>query len=330
MSKQNNAPRLGLFAFVSIIALVLLFGSVILVENIVFPNFSEPIYESKTIRRDGVSYYPRQDIRVFLVMGIDRAGPVSDSGSYMNSGAADVIAVMVFDETKKEYRILTLNRDTMCQLPVLGLNGKPAGSITAQLALSHTYGNGLQQSCENTEKAVSDLLYGVYIDHYVSMNMDVVSILTDAVGGVKVDVKDDFSLIDDSIKKGELVLNGEQAYKFVRTRKGVEDQLNISRMDRHAEYMEGFIDSFRMKIGNNTTKAMDIYETVSPYIVTNCSQQVMISLLNRFYDYDLVEVLSPSGNNVRGEEYMEFYLDENALDELVLKLFYSPKGKESN
>ena len=101
-------------------------------------------------------------------------------------------------------------------------------------------------------------------------------------------------------------------------------------MDRHAEYMEGFIDSFRIKIGNNTTKAMDIYETVSPYIVTNCSQQVMISLLNRFYDYDLVEVLSPSGNNVRGEEYMEFYLDENALDELVLKLFYSPKGKESN
>ena len=330
MSRRRKTPHLGLFVVVSFLTLILLILSVVIVEDILFPSIPEAPFEGKTIRRGDVSYFPRQDIRVFLLIGIDRSGPVTDSGSYKNSGAADVVLVIVFDEAKEEYRILALNRDTMLKMPILGLGGKPAGHTTAQLALSHTYGNGLYESCENTKNTVSDLLYGVHIDQYISMNMDVISILTDAVGGVKVNVTDDFSMIDSTIQKGEMVLNGDQAYKFVRTRKNVEDQLNISRMERHKEYMEGFIDAFRANIGKDVSKAMGIYEEVSPYIVTDCSDQVLADMLTRFYDYDLVDVISPQGTNVRGEEYMEFYLDEEELDDLILSLLYSPKDNQSH
>ena len=327
MKKRNKNPHLGLFALVAVISVLLLIFSATMVDKLLFPAVSEPEFEGKTIWRGDISYYPRQDIRVFLVMGIDRSGPVVDSESYHNDGAADVVVMFIFDETQKEYRILTLNRDSMVEMPILGLGGKHAGTTVAQLALSHTYGNGLHESCENTKTTVSDLLYGLQIDYYISMNMDVVAILTDAVGGVKVNVTDDFSMIDSTIQKGEIVLNGDQAYKYVRTRKNVADQLNLSRMERQVEYMEGFIDAFRTNIGKDVTKALNTYRDVSEYIVTDCSEKIMVDLLDRFYDYAFVEAISLPGTNVRGDEFMEFYIDEDKLDVLILDLFYSPKNK---
>ena len=326
MKIEEKRRRICVYALVAVMLLITLICSVLIVERFVYPKLPEPQHERKTIRYGDVSYFPRQDTRVFLFMGIDRVGPVVDSGSYKNEGAADVVLLFIFNDTAKEYTILALNRDSMVQMPKLGLRGKFAGNITAQLALSHTYGNGLQQSCVNTRTTVSNLLYGVPIHQYISMNMDAISILTDAVGGVKVNIKDDFSLIDSSLKKGEMVLDGEQAYKFLRTRKNVGDQLNLSRMDRHKEFMAGFLNAYRSNVGNSISKAMDIFDEISPYVVTDCSDRVMVDLLDRFYDYELVDVVSPAGTNVHGEEYMEFYIDEENLFELVLTLLYEPKN----
>ena len=327
MRKTNKNPHLGIFAIVALISILLLIFSATLIDDLLFPSMPEQKVEGKTIWRGDISYYPKQDIHVFLVMGIDRSGPVTDSESHRNSGAADVVMLFVFDETKKEYKIVTLNRDSMVEMPILGLGGKHAGSTVAQLALSHTYGDGLEESCENTKTTVSDLLYGLQIDYYMAMNMDVVSILTDAVGGVMVNVKDDFSQIDSTIQMGEMILNGDQAYKFVRTRKNVADQLNLSRMDRQVEYMEGFIEAFKTNIGKDINKALNTYRDVSQYIVTDCSESIMADLLDMFYDYELVEVLSLPGENVRGEEYMEYHIDEEKLDALILDMLYSPKNK---
>ena len=327
MRKTNKNPHLGIFAIVALISILLLIFSATLIDDLLFPSMPEQKVEGKTIWRGDISYYPKQDIHVFLVMGIDRSGPVTDSESHRNSGAADVVMLFVFDETKKEYKIVTLNRDSMVEMPILGLGGKNAGSTVAQLALSHTYGDGLEESCENTKTTVSDLLYGLQIDYYIAMNMDVVSILTDAVGGVMVNVKDDFSQIDSTIQMGEMILNGDQSYKFVRTRRNVADQLNLSRMDRQVEYMEGFIEAFKTNIGKDINKALNTYRDVSQYIVTDCSESIMADLLDMFYDYELVEVLSLPGENVRGEEYMEYHIDEEKLDALILEMLYTPKNK---
>jgi LCP family protein required for cell wall assembly len=127
--------------------------------------------------------------------------------------------------------ILYLNRDTMVQMPVLGLGGKEAGSVRAQLALAHTYGNGLEESCENTRRTVSDFLNGISIDYYISMRMDAIAMLNDAVGGVTVLVEDDFSQVDSSIPKGLVTLRGEQALNFVRSRKDLGDQLKAAGID---------------------------------------------------------------------------------------------------
>jgi len=311
-----------------ILVLVILYSGLRILESTVFykPDEEQP-GDSKWIYRDGVGYYPRQDITVVLLMGIDRMGTIT-GGEEDRNHAADVFSLLILDEQKQEVSILLLNRDTMVMMEGLDKDGTPNGTkYYSQLALSHGFGTGREDSCDNARKTVSQLLYGIQIDYYVSMNMGGISVLNDAVGGVTVNVKDDFSKIDPTIGMGEVKLNGEQAVNFIRTRKGLGDQLNISRMERHKEYFNGLLAAFKEQKAQSDTFGVSAYEQISPYIVTDCSSNVLSSMLDRYAEYTLKEVVSPEGENTRGEKYMEFYLDEEALDALILRLFYAPKEK---
>ena len=328
MNRRKDAKKLAWFAVILVLVLVMIFSGLRILESTVFYNTgsTEETAQTKTITRGGVDYFPRQDITVIMVLGIDKYGVVEDSGSYNNDGDADMVALLVFDETNETVSALCLNRDTMLEMPVLGIGGRQAGTAFQQLTLAHTYGSGLADSCENIRTTVSDFLYGLNIDYYFSMNMDAISVLNDAVGGVTVNVVDDFSYLDPSITKGEVTLLGQQAVNFVRTRKGLGDQLNTSRMERHREYIDGFLAALRSKMEESDSFALKTYSDISPYIVTDISSNVFSGILQRYTDYALTEIVSPEGENVRGSEYMEFYVDEEKLDELIIRLFYAPKN----
>lgn len=327
MKKHKHIKDAVFFAVILILVLVMLYSGLQILESTVLfqGNDSDATIASKTILVDGVPYFPRQDITVVLVMGIDRNGPVESSGFYTNTGAADVDMLVVFDQTNQVVDMLYLNRDTMLTMPVLGVGGKEAGAYYGQLALAHTFGSGLEDSCENTRKAISNFLGGIQIDYYVSMNMDAIAILNDAVGGVTVQVTDDFSKVDPTIGLGQVTLMGQQAINFVRTRKDVGDQLNLTRIERQKEYIRGFADALREQQENNVSFLLSVHEQVSPYIVTDCSVKVLNSLLEQYTHYQTGRILSPAGENVMGEQYFEFHVDLEDLDRIVLELFYAPK-----
>lgn len=280
---------------------------------------------SKTVAVNGVDYFPRQDITVIMLLGIDESGPVRASGYYRNHGEADAVMLLILDQSEESYTLVPLNRDTMVQMPVLGLDGREAGTTYAQLALSHTYGEGLQDSCENSRKTVSAFLNNIAIDYYVAMRMDGISLVNDAVGGVTVTVTDDFSQVDSSLKMGQLTLQGQQALTYVQKRKDVGNQLNVSRMERQKEYMQGLLKALSARAAQDDSFALQLFEQVSDYIVTDCSVNVISGLINRCADYTLGEIVSPAGENVLGEEYYEFYVNEEERNALVLRLFYAPK-----
>ena len=328
MKKSRQKRDIAYFVSILILVLVLVFSGLQILESTVLHQGDEQGngFESKTIVRDGVEYFPRQDITTVLVMGIDKFGPVEGSDYYTNTGASDMNMLLVFDETNKVTNILHLNRDTMLEMPVLGLGGKVAGTYYGQLALSHTYGTGLRDSCENTRNTISEFLYGLEIDYYVSLHMDAIAILNDAVGGVTVEVKEDFSDVDPTIPKGTVTLTGKQALSYVRTRKDVGDQLNSSRIERHKQYVDGFAASFRAKQASGTSFILDAYEQLQPYMVTDCSANAITGMMTRFGDFAVNEVVTPEGENVLSQQYYEFYVDEEKLDALILRLFYRPKG----
>lgn len=326
--KKHGSKRAVLsFGAVILLIAVALYSGLQIMESTVFaPSQSQPAApSSKTIHRNGIAYFPRQDITVLMVLGIDKFGPVQASTFHQNDGAVDMVMLVIFDETAETYNVLSLNRDTMLQMPALGLGGKPAGTFYGQLALSHTYGTGLEDSCENTRTAVSDFLYGIRIDHYVSMHMDAIAIANDALGGICVNVTEDFSAVDPSIPMGSVTLRGQQAVHYVQTRREVGDQLNLSRLQRQREYMQSFLSTLQQRLDGDDSFVLETYDKLSPYIVTDCSSTVLNSMLSHYKNYTPGKFVTPQGENVLGRTYYEFYPDEAALDALILELFYAPK-----
>lgn len=324
MNKEKKRP-IGLSLAALLLVLVVLFCALMIVGSCLSYKQTEPERVSRTVVHDGVEYFPRQDMDVLLVMGIDKEGVVEESNSYNNDGATDALILVILDHGQRKVRLLNINRDTMTQVPVLGIGGKQAGTIKQQIALAHTYGSGLEDSCENTRAAVSELLGDVRIDYYVAVHLDAIAIVNDAVGGVTVEVTDDFNASDAKIPMGEVTLQGQQAIDYVRYRKNVGDELNLSRMQRQQIYMDGFFAALHEKMEDSSAFAYDTYDRISEYMVTDCSATVMSSMLERYGDYELDEIYTLAGANHVGEEFMEFYPDEEALQDLVLELFYAPK-----
>jgi LCP family protein required for cell wall assembly len=325
MKKRSSGKDFFFPCIVLILVLMILISGLRILESTVFHKGTDPTITTRTIERNGIKYFPRQDIMVVMLLGIDQTGPVEPSGSYNNLGASDVVSLLIFDETNQETRILCLNRDTMLEMPVLGMGGKKVGTTVQQLALAHSYGSGMEDSCENVQDTVSQFLYGLKIDYYVSMNMDAIGILNDAVGGVTVNVTEDFSEVDPSISMGEVTLMGQQAINYVRTRKDVGDQLNLTRIQRQKDYIRSFTESLKTTQRNNSKFVLSLYEKVAPFMVTDCSPTVFNTLAGQYATYEMGRILSPEGKNVMGETYFEFYVDEDSLLELTLDLFYAPK-----
>lgn len=270
-------------------------------------------------------WYARRDgLETVLLLGLDKYEDDTHTG-YNNNQQSDLILLLVLDQEKERCTALHLNRDTMTAIDILGVTGESAGSFTGQLALAHTYGSGGADSCENTAAAVSNLLYGVPVDHYVSMTMDGVSLLNDFVGGVTVDVLDDLTSADPALIQGETVtLQGEQALLYVRARHGLEDSSNLHRMERQRQYLLALQERIFACMEQDDGAALEMLLKVNDYLVSDCTVQQLSRLSEQLRDYELGEYLTLEGEAVQGEEYMEFYVDEQSLRSLVMDLFYEP------
>ena len=327
MNKRILIQKTAYIGVILILLLAFIYSGLQILESTVFRYEEAEVNpdKRKTLVVDGMFYYPRQDITVILLMGIDQSGPVTASESYNNDRAADMVTLVICDEKHEQIRLLSLNRDTMLEMPVLGFDGRKAGTMVRQLALAHTYGTGLEDSCENIRTTISDFLMGLRIDYYIAMNMDAVAILNDTLGGVTVTVTDDFSAVDPSITMGEVTLRGEQALHFVRSRKDVGTHLNLSRMERQKEYMNEFAGAFREKMHESDTFLLKTYQTVAPYLVSNLPVNTLNAMMVRYEGFEILEAISLPGENKLGQTYYEFYPDEKALEDLILELFYTPK-----
>ena len=327
MKKSSVSPKLKVLAFT--LAAILFLFSLYKIATVLEFRFESPISDcgsSRVIDFEGIKYIPDGNVISVLLMGIDADGEVSDSGSYRNDGLADFIGVAAFNIKEKTCTVLHINRDTMTDMNALGLGGSVVGTVNAQIALSHSYGSGLEDSCINTKGAVSKLLYNIVISNYISLNMDGLPVINDLVGGVEVTLDDDLTAVDPALKKGETVLlNGEQAVKFVRARYAVENQTNLERMSRQRQYMDSFYSVFTKELTDEKINMNEVFDKIEPYMVTDCNTGVVSMLSDKIKNYEFKGVVSVSGKTETGEDGVEFYPDETELKKTVLDIFYKPE-----
>lgn len=281
--------------------------------------------ESLTYYNGG--WYARRDVETVLVMGVDKYAAQTSRDNYNQQQQADFLLLLVVDRTADICRVLPLNRDTMTEITALGLAGEQVGTFNGQLALSHTYGSGGLDSARNTGRAVSSLLYGVDIDHVMAFTMDAVPVINDAVGGVTVLVEDDFSAVTDQLPMGqEVTLHGDLALTFVQSRGDMGgEKTNINRMSRQAAYLRGLYTRLQSAAQDEGFLTQLLLE-LSSYLTTDCTAN-QLNDLYRTVSQDRLEVLDPpAGETEVGDEgYMEFHVDEAALRQTVIDLFYEPR-----
>lgn len=283
-----------------------------------------PVDDREITYYNGTAYARRENLETVLLLGVDKFEGETPEG-YLNNQQADFLLLLVMDKQHETCTPIQLNRDTMTQIRILGVTGEPAGTFTGQLALAHTYGSGEEDSCENTVLAVENLLYGVGIDHYVSLTMDGVALLNDLVGGVTVEVLDDFSGIDDSLVQGETVtLKGQQALTYVRSRGGLEDSSNLHRMERQRQYLAALQQQLKAAVQQEDGFTLDALLQLNEYLVSDCTVDQLSDLGDSLAAYQVSDILTTPGDAQEGEEFMEFTVDEDALQQLVMDVFYEP------
>ncbi|MDO5300534.1 MAG: LCP family protein [Clostridia bacterium] len=275
-----------------------------------------------TIEVDGTSYRRRKNVTSILLMGIDRANDTVVTG-YRNGGQADFLQLVVIDSDEQKITRLQIDRDTMTPITILGVLGNQSGVRTSQICLSHGFGDGKEQSCELTVSAVSNLLLGTPIDSYIAMNLDGISILNDAVGGVTVTLEDDFSALDASMTPGRtMTLVGDQAEIFVRSRRNIGVGTNEARMARQQQYIARLAEQLDGLIQADEAFIGSLYDELKPYLITNLSRGALINRAwtSRAYGRTLHEI--EGTYQVGTDEFMQFYADETVLQQIVLELFY--------
>ena len=279
--------------------------------------------DNDTVIYQNQAYALKDNVESFLLIGIDKFEDSASADSYKNDQQADFLMLFVMDHDAKTVSAVHINRDTMAEINILGLNGNKVDTVIRQIALSHTYGNGKEISCNNTVNSVSALLNDIKVDHYLSMKMDAVSIINDLVGGVEVTV---IHTLDESLVQGKTVLlMGDQALRYVRARKGLEDSSNIARMARQKQYATALYEKFLMCVENDESFSINAVTKLSEHIISDRSATQLKQLTEKISDYELQDILSIDGEAKAGNEFMEFYADQDAIDQLVIDLFYDLK-----
>ena len=206
----------------------------------------------------------------------------------------------------------------------LGANGENL-TTRAELAVQHGFGDGLHQSCELTRDAVSKLFYNLPIHGYVSFNMGGMAALNDAVGSVRLTVLEDMTEINPAWYQGaEVTLTGKDAYEYIHYRNVNVFESARNRLARQKQYLSVFAGTALAEIKKDITLPVTLYQAFKPYTVTDLELDEISYLASQVtgYQFDAEAIYTMEGTTVKGKRFEEFYPDQEALQDLILKVFY--------
>ena len=276
------------------------------------------------------SFKIKEHIETLLLIGTDSGLSYEEIRNNMegkitpfyNHIQSDVLVLLVFDNDAQNVTAIQINRDTMFDVPWTDVLGNYGGTEKKQVALSYNSGSGLEDSCKNTCRTVSSLLFDAPVDHYISFTMSGINELNDLVGGVEVNISDDLTPYDPTLVKGMTVkLKGTQAESFLRSRMRLtDDDTNNARMRRHRDYFEGFMQSAREAIEKDANFTVKAIARLEPYMLTDMTVQRMSDFVEKLDTYSTGNIKYVEGE-LKTTQFYEFYPDMEQLWGIVRDTF---------
>ena len=270
---------------------------------------------------NGKKYRYNSHLSNYLLLGIDTEGEIAQEKETLSGGQSDAIFLVSYDRKEETAQILAIPRDTMTTIYIYNIDGTFVTPQTDHLTLQYAYGDGREMSCKITRDAVSNLLYGVPIIGYTAINLDSIPLLVDAVGGVTLTVPDDsMEEVNPEYKKGtEITLTSETAERYIRYRDTHSHHQALVRTERQKSFINAFADRVLELQAQDPHNVTDIYETIKPHMVTNMSNDIFLDLAGA---KRVGEIRTIPGEGVATDLFDEYHVDDKALYELILDVFY--------
>lgn len=283
-----------------------------------------------TLEHEGDTWHYREnEITNYLLIGLDQEA-INRSAGYQNGGQADFLVVLSVDRINRTITPVMLDRDTMTKVQTYGVFGHPSGIREMQLCLAQAYSTTGFSGSDNTARTVEGLLYGVKIDHYVTLDISAVPLLNDAVGGVEVTLQDDFTGYDPQMVQGATIrLTGEQAEYFVRGRMTVADGTNASRMKRQQQYISGFLTQLHRELEKDPDKMIELLNDVSGHMQTDTTEEILLRDADAYSGYEWKPMQTPEGTHHIDEyRFAEFRVDEEDLRSMIASIWFSKEEQK--
>ena len=274
----------------------------------------------------GTRYRYNENMRNILLLGID--SDEMPSSTAKSDDQADVLVLAALNLDSNQMTLISVSRDTMCDIAILEDDQHLQGVAHTQIALSYAYGDGLNVSCELCREAVSTLFRGLEIDGYGAFFLGGLSKLNDVLGGVTVTVPEDLPFEMAAFRGmtpgGTVTLTGDQARAFIQWRE--EDAAgNDSRMQRQKQFLLSAISQLRQQIRSNPASVLSIYNAVSGYVLTDLDLSRIAYLATEAagmdFSGDILRVPTGEGT-VSADQHLELPVDEEGLNDLILSVFY--------
>ena len=276
--------------------------------------------ESDVITYNGKKYRYNTDLKTVLFLGVDKTQEAKVNSTPGYNGQTDTIILYILDRNAKTAKRLAVSRDTMTEIALYDQSGEFLATEKAQIALQYAYGDGDKKSCRLVSEAVSKLLYGVPIRNYISVSVDGIKPIVDAMGGVSLTVPQDYTYINPAFQQGaQIVLDGAQAESYVRYRDTSVSGSNTERMERQMQFISAMFEQLKAQASSDLGGYGKLLDSAGEYMVTSMTMDE----LKEMSEYDLdSEIINVPGEMTGGAEHDEFLVNNDKLNEIILNLFY--------
>lgn len=312
----------------NLLLILLILLAVAAVGTVIWLEQSQKTSETSTKTQDnqgyinykGEKYVYNGNLKTLLFLGVDKDETATVRDVTGRSGQTDCIILMILDQQEKTIRLMEISRDTMADVDIYGMEGDYLDTETAQIATQYAYGTGEKDSCRLTVETLSDLLYNVHINDYMALNMAGIAPVVDAVGGVELTMQKDETEIDPDFTEGSvIILNGEQAERFLRYRDTGATGSNTDRMARQTEFIQALFKKVSKSGDGGLDMVKKFWNAGEEYLTSSINLNTMEKLTSYTVDPDIITL---DGEMCAGEEHDEFYPDEEKLQQLIIDIFY--------
>lgn len=282
-----------LSAMVVMIAIVTGYGMKVLSDaNKAVDTISQQV-DRETKKREVAVSFGNKDPFSILLLGID-TGALGRS----DHGRSDSMMVVTVNPEKKQTTIVSLDRDILADM----LDG-----VTFD-KLNHAYAYGdVELAMDVVEKLVD-----VPIDHYVMMNMQGLRDLIDAVGGIQVNNKIDFTLEKVHVPAGKITLDGKTGLAYARMRKE-DPEGDIGRQRRQREVITKIVD--KLLSLDSVSNYQKILKAVEKNSRTDLVWNEMLDIVTNYYPaFENIEQAQLEG---QGEQINGIYYQILGVNELL-------------